>query len=180
MQLSLLQIPTDLPCYTHEDYKQWSGDWELIDGIPYSLMPTPKLRHQQFSRKFVRLVEDALENNHCKCEVFYETDWIVTEKTTVRPDVMVVCGEVELDDWLRSPPVLILEIASPSTESKDKGVKLRLYKSQGVKYYIIANPKKKQLTCYELVGENYQLKEDSVYQMSGDCKSIFNLKQLLG
>lgn len=24
------------PCYTYEDYCQWDGNWELIDGMPYA------------------------------------------------------------------------------------------------------------------------------------------------
>jgi hypothetical protein len=25
----------NLPHYTHANYMQWEGSWELIDGIPY-------------------------------------------------------------------------------------------------------------------------------------------------
>ena len=32
--------------YTYEDYKQWEGDWELIDGIPQAMAPSPALKHQ--------------------------------------------------------------------------------------------------------------------------------------
>ncbi|WP_457626586.1 hypothetical protein [Persephonella sp.] len=30
-----------LPNYTVEDYKQWEGDWELIEGIAYAMVPSP-------------------------------------------------------------------------------------------------------------------------------------------
>ena len=25
--------------YTYEDYRQWKGDWELIDGVPFAMAP---------------------------------------------------------------------------------------------------------------------------------------------
>jgi len=30
-----------LPNYTYEDYCQWEGQWELIEGIPYAMSPLP-------------------------------------------------------------------------------------------------------------------------------------------
>ncbi len=30
-----------LPHYTYEDYCQWEGRWELIEGIPYAMSPAP-------------------------------------------------------------------------------------------------------------------------------------------
>jgi len=37
--------------YTYEDYKRWEGDWELIEGMPYSMAPAPFKRHQNLSLK---------------------------------------------------------------------------------------------------------------------------------
>ena len=28
-----------IPHYTYEDYKQWKGNWELIDGTPFAMFP---------------------------------------------------------------------------------------------------------------------------------------------
>jgi len=36
-----------LPSYTYEDYKSWEGDWELINGIPYAMAPSPIKIHQK-------------------------------------------------------------------------------------------------------------------------------------
>ena len=35
-----------LPHYTYEDYCNWEGRWELIDGIPFAMSPAPTPRHQ--------------------------------------------------------------------------------------------------------------------------------------
>jgi Putative restriction endonuclease len=35
-----------LPHYTYQEYKNWEGKWELIDGIPHAMSPAPNTRHQ--------------------------------------------------------------------------------------------------------------------------------------
>jgi len=32
--------------YTFEDYQQWEGDWELIEGMPYAMAPSATVTHQ--------------------------------------------------------------------------------------------------------------------------------------
>ena len=147
-----------LPHYTIEDYKRWEGDWELINGIAYAMSPSPTKKHQRLSLSLARLFSDALEDACPNCEIIQELDWRVEENTVVRPDLMLICGE-EDDDFVTSPPHLVIEILSPSTALKDKGLKHELYQEQGVKYYLIADPKQEVLQVYELIEGAYQLKK---------------------
>ena len=41
-------IPVQNERYTYKDYLTWDDDtsWELINGIPYNMSPSPSLRHQ--------------------------------------------------------------------------------------------------------------------------------------
>jgi hypothetical protein len=32
--------------YTLDDYLQWEGNWELIEGMPYAMAPSPSVTHQ--------------------------------------------------------------------------------------------------------------------------------------
>jgi hypothetical protein len=48
MGLTSLQTE-DLPNYTYDDYVQWEGNWEIINGIPYAMTPAPSKKHQQLS-----------------------------------------------------------------------------------------------------------------------------------
>jgi Uma2 family endonuclease len=169
MQSSVLKIPTDLPHYSYDDYKTWGGEWELIDGIPYSLMPSPTREHQRFSKQFTVQVENMLAGKGCVCEVYYEFDWIVNNETVVRPDAMIVCSQIETK-WLMFPPVLILEIASDATYLKDKNVKLRIYEMNKVKFYVMADPEKKRFECYELLDGNYQVKKDKFFNLDDGVK----------
>lgn len=40
-----------LSYYTYADYAQWEGQWELIDGIPYAMSPSPVPKHQRIANK---------------------------------------------------------------------------------------------------------------------------------
>lgn len=164
-------IPVEwLPQYTYSDYEAWEGDWELIEGIPYSLLPSPKRKHQATSRNFVRLAMDALKDKsaHCNCEVFYELDWIVNDTTVVRPDAMIVYGKFE-DDFLRFPPSIIVEVTSRSTQMADRNVKFKLYESQGVPYYIIADPDRQTTDIFQLIEDRYQTVIAPTFILSEGC-----------
>lgn len=164
-------IPVEwLPQYTYQDYEAWEGNWELIEGIPHAMSPSPKRKHQRVERKCLRVIEDALMSNHndCDCEVYHGLDWVIDESTVVRPDAMIVCGVFE-DDFLRFPPSLIVEITSKRTQMADRNVKFKLYEIQRVPYYIIADPERKTIDVFQLKGDKYQAVETSSFSLGDGC-----------
>jgi Uma2 family endonuclease len=165
--------------YTYSQYKLWEGDWELIKGFPHAMSPSPKREYQKFSGNFHSSVNNLLKEHKqlCNCEVYYELDWIVSENTVVRPDVMIVCGEFK-DDFLNFPPTLILEITSPSTYLRDRNTKFNLYEMYGVKYYIIADPQKKSVEVFELTDNVYRQTTTTDFILTPQCSialNVFNL-----
>ncbi len=59
--------------YTVADYRQWEGDWELINGIAHAMTPSPLLSHQLLGAAFFRQLDEALEDcPHCR--VLYGID----------------------------------------------------------------------------------------------------------
>jgi len=170
----------DYPHYTFKDYEKWEGNWELIRGIPYAMSPAPNRHHQRFGSRFVTAFSNALERRQatCNCDVLYETDWLVTEDTVVRPDVMVVCENLA-SDFVTTSPSLILEILSPSTILKDRNTKFNLYQVYGVRYYIIADIGKKVAEIFELKNNRYQQVQDlSTFALTKDCTVEFSIQNL--
>ncbi len=169
-----------LPSYNYSDYKTWEGNWELIQGIPFSLLPSPKIRHQIIAGEMHVQIHQQLRS--CKdCHVLYETDWIVSEKTVFQPDLMVICKPL-LDDFVEVTPNLIVEILSDSTKHKDEGVKYQIYEKQKVKYYVIVDGDSRVAYIYELVKEGYKLirkiqKGKHVFNLEG-CKIELNFKEI--
>ena len=129
-----------LPSYTIDDYAQWQGDWELWDGVPVAMTPSPFGPHQAASMRLARQIGSQLDVCGCACEVLHEIDWPISNNTVVRPDLVVVCDGVP-ERHLEAPPVLIAEILSASTEHKDRTAKYELYESRAVQFYITRGPR---------------------------------------
>ena len=169
--------PKYTPHYTHADYEQWSGDWELWQGVAVAMTPSPFGKHQLVGANFVGLLRSACQRTDYR--VLYEIDWIISEDTVVRPDVVIHYGAIP-ERHLETPPVLITEILSPSTESKDKTSKRELYQHEGVQYYLIADPNDKTLVALELIDGRYQEKDfdtNLVIDLA-NCQINLNVQEL--
>lgn len=66
-------------------------------------------------------------------------------------------------------PDLIVEILSPSTAARDRGVKFKDYQAHGIEEYWIIDPEDHTVEQYHLFGEEYQLILKSAV---GDIKSF--------
>lgn len=171
-----------IPRYTYSDYAKWEGHWELIYGYPHAMSPSPNRKHQFVSLELAAEIRSSLKGNtkecgHCK--VYQDLDWIITEDTVVRPDIMVVCGKME-GDFLTFAPVLVIEIISPSSLLRDKNVKHQVYGNSGVKYYAIVNPKNKTTEIFELVNGEY-IPQNTLGQFAlhNDCVLNFNISSFV-
>jgi Uma2 family endonuclease len=165
--------------YSYNDYKQWEGNWELVNGYPFAMSPSPKRPHQSFSSKFSRTLGNILEREkmQCNCEVYYELDWIITDNTVVRPDCMLVCGDFN-EDFLTFPPQLILEITSHTTRLRDRNTKFTLYEMYGVKYYLIADCDKKTVEIFELTDNKYKQTDTHQFNLTATCSINFDVAGL--
>lgn len=172
--------PELLPHYTLDDYRHWDGEWELIMGIPYAMAPSPTVSHQRVRMAITRQLAELLET--CSdCLVLDETDWIVSEETVVRPDVMVVCGEI-LGDYPTRTPKLVFEVVSPSTAGKDERLKFDLYQQQGVKYYVLVYPDLKVAKIFRfhqgrLIKQHDAGNDRHLFDL-GDCRIEFDFARI--
>ena len=147
-----------LPHYTHEDYCQMEGRWELIEGIPWAMSPTPLPRHQWTSANVKYQLIDAIKKSKCKnCKVYDFIDIKIAEDTILQPDAVVVCKEIN-KPFLDFPATIVVEILSPSTAMKDRNNKFYIYQTQQIPYYLIIDVDKNEV-------EIYHLKEDGKYQL---------------
>ncbi len=130
-----------IPRYSIQDYRRWDGDWELWNGIPVAMSPSPSFRHQRLSLRIATELERQLSREPCQngCVTVQVTDWQLDQCTVVRPDVMVLCEEPK-GDFIESAPALVVEVLSPSTRNKDTTYKRDLYASQGIKFYLVVDP----------------------------------------
>lgn len=175
-------MPTgdELPHYCYADYKRWEGDWELIEGIPYAMTPSPTLKHQRISQKIAYQLEQGL--NDCPhCQALLALDWIISDDTVVQPDNLVICHRQE-GDFLTRAPALIFEILSPLTSKKDRVTKFRIYEREGVRYYCIVDPDNHVVKIYRLEQGSYVKQADASRESHeldlGECSIDFDFAKI--
>ena len=171
----------DLPHYTHDDYVQWEGRWELIYGVAHAMSPTSGIMHQAISQHIASQLERALENCQ-ECHALLPVDWKIDEETTVQPDNLVICGELEKTAYLSKTPVLIFEILSKSTAHKDRTTKFKLYEREGVRHYVIVDPNESIAKVYRLQDGRYikvlDASKDNVEFDLGKCRIQFEFTKI--
>ena len=138
--------------YTVSDHQHWEGHWELIEGIAVSMSPSPFGPHERAVSCLSFELKKAFESNSIPCEIYTGLDWIVSDDTIVRPDVMVVCGE-QPKRHLEKAPVVAIEVLSPSTRQLDIGSKRRIYKDNGVQTYLIVDVEAKSIEVNEFIAQ---------------------------
>jgi len=131
--------PRYLPHYTVADHASWEGDWELMDGVAVAMTPSPFGRHAEQLSRLAATLWNAIDAAGCRATVLAEIDWIVSNDTVVRPDLVVVCGPAP-QRHVERPPALVVEILSEATRSRDLTVKRDLYEASRVGWYLIIDP----------------------------------------
>ncbi len=123
--------------------KQEHVTYELINGV-VMMSPRPAIQHQRISGKLYAQLSQSLKGKNC--EPILEADLIIQEQNFV-PDLMVVCDDDlnQLDQmvYYDKPPIIVIEIISPSSGSRDYFVKRHAYKELGVHEYWIVSPEEK-------------------------------------
>lgn len=146
--MGALRVEEAFPKYSYDDYKEWEGRWELIDGYPYAMSPAPMIKHQNISVKIAWQLQEMFRD--CKhCQALLPIDWKISDDTIVQPDNSLICFEPKNQAYITQAPTIIFEILSKSTAKKDTTVKFDLYEMEGVKYYIIVNPDDEVAKVYQ-------------------------------
>jgi len=146
--------------YTYDDYIHWEGRWELIEGIPYAMSPSPMRTHQNIAYEIARFVGNKIQEKGCEeCEVLGEFDYKISSDTVLRPDVVLVCNETN-ERYLTKAPEIIFEVISPNTAKRDEVYKFELYQFERVKYYVIVYPDDLKAKIFKLNGSKYEKEGD--------------------
>jgi len=170
-----------LEYYTYDDYVNWEGKWELIDGEALAMAPSPMKTHQQIAYALSFELNRSIEN--CAvCHVFGEEDYIIDEGTILKPDVVLMCNDND-DNFITKAPEIVIEVISKSTARRDEEYKFKIYEKEKVKYYILAYPDSLRVKIFKLHNFTYQKEgdffnqeyvfKDLVCQASIDFKKVF-------
>lgn len=99
---------------------------EYIDGYVYAMSGTSRNHEKIIGNLYAKFL------NHLRnmpCDVFSSNIKVHVSKTKFfYPDVMVVCGDDNGDDYYTDKPILIVEVLSKSTRRQDHTTKRFAYR----------------------------------------------------
>ena len=114
---------------------------ELLDGV-HVVTPAPALPHQHLVGQVFLALNRALEGRDDLLVFTSPADIVLGPKTLVQPDVFVIAHDPGRPPkrWADvGVPVQGIEVLSPSTASRDRGSKRRIYQRAGVDEYWIVD-----------------------------------------
>ncbi len=144
---------------------QESGRYELVSGEVVAMAPE-RAAHNEVKFQVCRVLKDAVRAAALSCQVF--TDGMVVridDATVYEPDATLRCGRrLEGDAIEFSDPIVVVEVASPSTRARDAGARLQDYfRLSSVRHYLLLTTDRR-----------------SVIHHARDCDGIITTKVLEG
>jgi len=132
---------------TVDEFLAWAegqeGHWELHNGVPCR-MPQEQMGHVEVKYAvYFALVHAVRKAGLTSCHVLGDGAGVrISRHVMYGPDALAYCGTKLPRSALEVPnPVILVEIASPSTRKFDDTVKLDGYFSlPSVHHYLIVNP----------------------------------------
>jgi Uma2 family endonuclease len=133
--------------------------YEVIDGELF-VTPPPIWKHQRgLSKLHIRLGVWIYGNNLGEI-VTAPVGVVLDENNGLQPDLVYISRErlsIIHERGVEGAPDLVVEVLSPSTRARDKGIKMRRYAAAGVSHYWLLDPKTESLEAYRLAGQGYEM-----------------------
>jgi Uma2 family endonuclease len=138
--------------------------YELVDGA-LVVSPRPTTVHQFVATRLIGVLSAVCPADLC---VVVEPAIELNKNSELAPDLVVV----HLDDVggakFRTPPLLVVEVRSPSTALVDLNRKKAVYEKFGVPSYWIVDPEpaRPELTVFELRDSGYVIEASSTQPLT--------------
>lgn len=142
----LAELPeTNLPV------ELWDG--EIIE------FPCPFFFHQTIVGYVSSHLYDWVKTHHLGIVAISPLDMVLTQRIVTQPDVMFISNERRhiIQDVVRGPVDLAVEIISTGSRRRDRIDKKDLYEQHGIKEYWVIDPEPQTVEVYFLDGQQYRL-----------------------
>jgi Uma2 family endonuclease len=151
--------------FTVEDLDRMPDDgrrYELVDGV-LLVSPRPVMGHQLVVFELAALLNQAGPENLVAVP---EPAMQLAADTEFDPDIVVIRDQLLGAAKVTEPPLLVVEVQSPSTALIDLNVKKAAYERFGIDAYwiVVPDPADPSLTAFELTADRYEL----VAEVTGD------------
>ena len=145
--------PAHQPIFTSSDYLAWEEEQterhEFVAGELF-LRDASEDKHVTVSGNLHAALHYHLRSSPCR---IYASDMrLHVEKADAYfyPDVFVTCSKKDLESSkVKTEPIFIAEILSPSTAAYDRGLKFEYYRTiETLQEYLIIDPQRRHTDCY--------------------------------
>ncbi len=133
--------------------------YEVIDGELY-VTPSPAWRHQVALSKLNLRVAGYVYERGLGDAVPAPTGVVLDPETAVEPDLVYVSrarAHLISERGVEGAPDLVVEVLSPSTRARDRGIKMRRYAAAGIPHYWQLDLDAPALEAYRLEEAGYAL-----------------------
>jgi len=122
--------------------------YELLDGV-LIVSPRPRVLHQEVAFQLAIELHEVCPSH---LRVIPEPAVMLSKITEFDPDIVVIRRELLREAKVTAPPLLIVEVRSPSTALIDLNRKKAAYEQFGVPSYWVVDPDpdRPELTVFEL------------------------------
>ena len=146
-------LPTDI-----WDAPEDGNRYEVIDGALY-VTPPPSFWHQNAITKLLKYLIPHIEDGRLGKVVTAPVGVVLDEDDGVQPDIVFVARErlgIISNRGIEGAPDLVVEVLSPSTQARDRGIKMRRYAAAGVPHYWILVRRSRAVEAYRLGERGYE------------------------
>ena len=133
--------------------------YEVIEGELF-MSPPPLWWHQRGLGKLYLFVGTHVYSHHLGEVVTAPIGVVLDEENGLEPDLVYVSRErahIISRRGVEGAPDLVVEVLSPGTQARDRGIKMRRYAASGVPHYWIVDPVAQTLEAYRLGPTGYEL-----------------------
>ena len=137
---------------TREEFQAWveqqpSGRFERIDGIVVAMAPERASHNLCKGAARDALRRAVREAGLTSCQVFGDGMTVHVEDSDFEPDALLRCGPpLPGDATTISDPLVLVEVLSPDSGTRDRATKLRAYfKLPSVQHYLIVWPDEQRI-----------------------------------
>jgi Uma2 family endonuclease len=159
--------------FTYEDYVQLPEDkrYELMEG-EFHMVPSPGWGHQTIvMRIFLALCHYVTSRGLGEVR-FAPLDVVLSAEDVLQPDILFISKErshIITEKNIQGAPDLVIEVLSPATAERDRGLKRKLYAKFGVTEYWTVDPEGKSIEVMSSGEKGFDTVH--VYKMSESVSS---------
>jgi Uma2 family endonuclease len=160
--------------FTYEDYALLPEDrrYEVVDGELF-VTPAPTPFHQTVAQRLEEVLGAYLRDHLFGVMLHAPCDVVLSPYDVLQPDILVVSRErrsIIGDKYVGPAPDLVVEVLSPSTESRDRIAKAKRYATFGVREMWLVDPAAKTIEVLVNAGEGFR--HEGLY---GEADTVYSV-----